>query len=227
MNVAIENRPLLGIVPVGSGNDFAHTMGIKMNPESALRQVFTGSPRPIDVGCVQDGATRKEFWMNTLGMGFDAAVNIHSRNVPLFQGFMIYFLAVFRTMIQNYRPFNIHYNIDGIETDSKTLMFTIANGKREGGGFLIAPDAKQDDGLLDFTYVDVITRLQMLSAISYFLKGTHAELPYVHTGTCQKVTIQSDIPLWIHTDGEIFSGFSSQITSLSIEILPKAIQLIS
>jgi YegS/Rv2252/BmrU family lipid kinase len=227
MAVPEGNRPALGIVPIGSGNDFARTMGIKKDPESALRQVFLGTTNPLDIGCVQDGSDRKEYWMNTLGMGFDAAVNIHSRNVPIFQGFMIYFLAVFRTMIQNYRPFNIQYNIDGVESENKSLMFTVANGKSEGGGFLLAPNARQDDGLLDFTNVDVISRLQMLSAISFFLKGTHSKLPYVHTGTCKKVTIHSDIPLWIHTDGEVFSGFSSHITNLSIEVMPKAIHLIS
>lgn len=227
MAVPEEKRPALGIVPIGSGNDFAYSLNITKDPEVALRQVFTGTQRPIDIGCVQDGTSRKEYWMNTLGMGFDAAVNIHSRNVPVFQGFMIYFLAVFRTMIQNYRPFKILYNIDGIEAQKKTLMFTVANGKREGGGFLLAPDASQDDGLLNFTNVDVISRLNMLSAIPYFLKGTHANLGYVKTGTCKKVTIHSDLPLWIHTDGEIFAGFSSHVTNLSIEVVPKAIQLIS
>jgi diacylglycerol kinase (ATP) len=227
MAVPKENRPTLGIVPIGTGNDFAFAMNITEDPEVALRQVFTGEAQPIDIGCVQEGNTRKEYWMNTLGMGFDAAVNIHSRNVPIFQGFMIYFLAVFRTMIQNYYPFKIQYNIDGVENEKRTLMFTVANGKREGGGFLIAPDASQNDGLLNFTHVDIISRLTMLSAIPYFLKGTHADLDYVHTGTCQKVTIISDLPLWIHTDGEIFAGFSSHVKQLSIEVLPKAIQLIS
>lgn len=227
MAVPEEIRPALGIVPIGTGNDFAFAMNITKDPEIALRQVFSGNMHPIDIGSVQDETARKEYWVNTLGMGFDAAVNIHSRNVPIFQGFMIYFLAVFRTMIQNYYPFKIQYNIDGVENEKKTLMFTVANGKREGGGFLLAPNASQTDGLLNFTHVDIISRFSMLSAIPYFLKGTHADLNYVHTGTCQKVTINSDLPLWIHTDGEIFAGFSSHVKNISIEVFPKAIQLIS
>jgi diacylglycerol kinase (ATP) len=227
MAIHAENRPELGIVPLGSGNDFARTMNIHKNPEAALQQVFKGTSHLVDIGSVQDGSNRKEYWMNTLGLGFDAAVNIHSRNVPIFQGFMIYFLAVFRTMIQNYRPFKIQYTIDGVESEKKSLMFTVANGKREGGGFILAPDASQNDGLLNFTDVDIISRFQMLSAIPYFLKGTHAELDYVHTGTCRKVKIISDIPLWIHADGEIFAGFSSQVKELQIEVIPNAINLIS
>ncbi|NLF50180.1 MAG: diacylglycerol kinase family lipid kinase [Leptolinea sp.] len=226
MKVDTAKRPLLGIVPVGSGNDFAGTMGIPRDSEEALRKVFSGSPRRIDIASALDGNGRKEYWMNTLGMGFDSAVNFHSREVPIFQGFMIYFLALFRTIIENYRPFKITGTIDGESFEKETLMLTVTNGKREGGGFLLAPDALQDDGLLNYTLVDVISRLKMLMAIPYFLKGTHASLNYVKTGTFKNISLKSNNPLWIHADGEIFAGFSSQVTELTLEVLPGAIELI-
>ncbi len=202
------------------------TMGVPRNSEDALRKVYSGTPQRIDVASVQDESGRKEYWMNTLGMGFDSAVNFHSRQVPIFQGFMIYFLALFRTMIENYRPFNITCTIDGESLEKDTLMFTVTNGRREGGGFLLSPDALQNDGLLNYTIVDVISRLQMLLAIPHFLKGTHASLPYVKTGTFKKIILKSDKPLWIHADGEIFAGFSSQVNELTLEVVPNAIELI-
>jgi diacylglycerol kinase (ATP) len=226
MAIPEEKRPRLGIVPVGSGNDFAFTMNITRDSEEALRKVFSGTPQLIDVASVKDESGRKEYWMNTLGMGFDSAVNFHSREVPIFQGFMIYFLAVFRTMIENYRPFKITGTIDGEAFEKETLMFTLTNGKREGGGFLLAPDALQNDGLLNYTIVDVISRFQMFGAIPHFLKGTHASLKYVKTGTFKKISLKSNQPLWIHADGEIFAGFSSHVTELSLEVIPNAIQLI-
>ncbi|NMB53759.1 MAG: diacylglycerol kinase family lipid kinase [Leptolinea sp.] len=226
MEAPVEKRPKLGIVPVGSGNDFATTMNIPRNSEDAMRRVFSGTPRKIDVASVMDESGRKEYWMNTLGMGFDSAVNFHSREVPIFQGFMIYFLAVFRTMIENYRPFTVNFSIDGESREKRTLMFTVTNGKREGGGFMLAPDASQDDGLLNYTIVDVISRIQMFSAIPHFLKGTHASLNYVETGTFKKISLKSDQPLWIHADGEIFAGFSSHVTELTLEVIPSAIELI-
>ncbi len=226
MAIPAEKRPRLGIVPVGSGNDFACTMNITRNSDEALRKVFSGTPQLIDVGSVQDESGRKEYWMNTLGMGFDSAVNFHSREVPIFQGFMIYFLAVFRTMIENYRPFKISYTIDGQAFQKETLMFTVTNGKREGGGFLLSPDALQNDGLLNYTIVDVISRLQMFAAIPHFLNGTHSTLKYVETGTFKIITLKSDQPLWIHADGEIFAGFSSHVKELTLEVIPNAIQLI-
>lgn len=226
MAIPATKRPKLGIVPLGSGNDFASTMHISRNSEMSLRKVFSGTPHRIDVASVIDNSGRQEYWMNTLGMGFDSAVNFHSREVPIFQGFMIYFLAVFRTMIENYRPFTVNYSLDGEDFEKKTLMFTVTNGQREGGGFLLAPDASQDDGLLNYTIVDVISRLQMLSAIPHFLKGTHSTLKYVNTGTFKKISLKSDLPLWIHADGEIFASFTSQVTELTLEVVPSAIDLI-
>ncbi len=226
MAIPAEKRPMLGIVPVGSGNDFACTMNIPRNSEEALRKVFSGTPKKIDIASVQDESGRKEYWMNTLGMGFDSAVNFHSREVPIFQGFMIYFLAVFRTMVENYYPFKVTCTMDENTFEQETLMFTVTNGQREGGGFLLSPNASQTDGLLNYTIVDVISRLQMFSAIPHFLKGTHAGLNYVKTGTFKKIHLSSNNPLWIHADGEIFAGFSSHIKELSIEVIPEAINLI-
>lgn len=226
MSIEPEKRPLLGIVPVGSGNDFAGTMKIPRNSEEALRKVYSGTPTSIDVAYLQDESGRKEYWMNTLGMGFDAVVNYHSHNVPFFQGFMIYFLAVFRTMVENYYPFTIKGTMDGEPYEKETLMFTVCNGRREGGGFLLAPDALQNDGVLNFTVANVIPRWKMLSAIPHFINGTHNKLNYIQTGTLKKLEVKSNKPLWIHADGETFAGKSSNVTELTLEIVPNAIQII-
>ncbi len=226
MAVEPEKRPRLGIVPVGSGNDFASTVGIPRNSVEALKNVFSGTPRRMDVAIAIDGSGRKEYWMNTLGMGFDSAVNFYSRQIPIFQGFMIYFLALIRTIIENYRPFTITGTIDGEPFEKETLMLTVTNGRREGGGFLLSPDALQDDGLLNYTLVDVISRLKMLMAIPHFLKGTHDSLNYVKTGTFKKISLRSNNPLYIHADGEMFAGFSSQVTEMTLEVLPGAIEII-
>jgi diacylglycerol kinase (ATP) len=226
MAVEPEKRPLLGIVPVGSGNDFAGTMKIPRNSEDALRNVFNGTPKYIDVACMRDDSGRKEYWVNTLGMGFDAIVNYHSHNVPVFQGFMIYFLAVFRTMVENYNPFTIKGTMDGEPYEKATLMFTVCNGRREGGGFLLAPDAELDDGILNYTVANVIPRWKMLSAIPHFIDGTHDKLNYIQTGKLKNLEIQSDKPLWIHADGETLAAFSSKVTQLTLEVVPNAIQII-
>jgi diacylglycerol kinase family enzyme len=87
MQVPVENRPRLGVVPMGSGNDFAHSLSMDPRPAFALRQVFTGRPRRVDIGRLQDGMGRTEFFDNTVGIGFDATVTIRSRNYAYLRGF--------------------------------------------------------------------------------------------------------------------------------------------
>jgi diacylglycerol kinase family enzyme len=72
MQLPAEKRPRLGVVPLGSGNDFAHALGVPLQAQNALRQVFLGQPRRIDVGRLQDNLGRVEYFDNTVGLGFDA-----------------------------------------------------------------------------------------------------------------------------------------------------------
>jgi diacylglycerol kinase (ATP) len=72
MQVPTERRPPLGVVPLGSGNDFSHALGMNPQPALALRQIFTGKTRRIDIGRMSEGHGRVEYMDNTLGIGFDA-----------------------------------------------------------------------------------------------------------------------------------------------------------
>ncbi len=226
MQVPPENRPRLGVVPVGSGNDFAHAVGISNQPEKALRQVMTGKPRRIDIGRLEDGGGRVEYWTNTVGIGFDTAVTIRSRKVPILQGFAVYFAAVLQTILFNFEPYQAKIKTETAEWTEELLMFVLCNGPREGGGFIVAPKAKPDDGVLSYLGVRRITRPRMLMTIPYFLKGTQEHLHYVHMGEFHSMEIEANKPLYIHTDGEIFTGFGSKTRRLKIEVLPDAIETV-
>jgi diacylglycerol kinase (ATP) len=227
MQIPAEHRPHLGIVPVGSGNDFAYSMGISKTPEIALRQLFKGEHRPMDIGLIEDDLGRREYWMNTIGIGFDAVVNIRSRNIPIVQGFLVYFAAVMQTILLNYTPYQLKMNIDGKIQDEQFLMLTLCNGKREGGGFELAPQACQDDGKLEYIAVNRISRPRMLMTVPYFMKGTHAGLKYVRTGQFERMELQSNQPLHIHTDGEVFAGLGSHTRGLNVQVVHNALTVIS
>jgi YegS/Rv2252/BmrU family lipid kinase len=224
MQIPANDRPALGVVPVGSGNDFAFSLGMPGDPEAALRQVLCGTPRPVDVGRIQDGNGRTEFFSNTVGIGFDAIVVIHSRNVPVLQGFAVYLIAVFRTLLFNHHPF-----FCTIETDQRTwqnslLMLAVCNGQREGGGFHLVPDGKNNDGWLDTVALHRVSRSKLLlKTLVPFLKGTHQSLEHVSLDQVRSLSLQSNIPLIIHTDGEIFTGFGSDVRQLRFEIFPAAL----
>ena len=87
--------------------------------------------------------------------------------------------------------------------EKTVLMATICNGKREGGGFYVAPDARNDDGLFDVLLADNLPRLQILGMIPHFMKGTHVDKPSVTMLRSKRIVISSPDPLIAHADGEL------------------------
>lgn len=226
MQVPLEQRPKLGIVPLGSGNDFSHAMGMDPHPAFALRQVFTGQPKRIDVGRLLDGHGRQEYFDNTLGIGFDATVTIRSRNFSMVRGFLIYFIAVLQTIILNHDAPRMQVATDRETWDEEMLMLVLCNGGREGGGFLVAPDARIDDEVLHYAGVRRVSRPMMIRLVPEVMRGTHGKFSQVRMGQFTRMSLQADRPLYIHIDGEIFAGFGVDVRKLDIEIFPGAIEVI-
>jgi diacylglycerol kinase (ATP) len=226
MRVPAEQRPILGVVPVGSGNDFAHAIGVPLQPDRALAHALKGEPGLVDIGLMTDENDRQEYFDNTVGVGFDAVVTIRSHKLPIVRGFLMYLTAVIQTILLNHDPANMKVAADGDKWEEDALMFTICNGGREGGGFIIAPEAKLDDGILHYAMVKKCGRLTMFRLIPEFMKGTHVHFPQLRMGTCQTFQILADRPMYIHADGEIFTSFGSNLKGLKFEILPKALRVI-
>lgn len=223
-----EKRPRIAVVPLGSGNDFAYSVGISSTPWKALQQIFKGEAKPIDVGKIEDDRGRQEFWVNTVGIGFDAIVTIYSHQLPVVRGFLMYFAAVMKTIFLNHDPITMKISLDDNSTwEDQILMLTLCNGSREGGGFKISPRSKNDDGELDYIAVRRISRLMMLRLIPEFMRGTHLRFSAVDTGKFHRLEILADRPLYIHLDGEIFAGFSSDLRAVKAEIIPAAVQIVS
>jgi YegS/Rv2252/BmrU family lipid kinase len=227
MRVPAEQRPRLGVVPMGTGNDFAHSIGMDRRPAFAMRQVFTGQAHRIDIGKLEDNLGRTEYWDNTVGVGFDATVTIRSRYFPYLRGFLIYLVSVLQTILLNHDAARLQVSSDQERWDEQMLMLVFCNGGREGGGFYIAPSARNDDGILHYVAVRRVSRPMMLRLLPEFMKGTHERFKQVRMGTFQRLELQSDRPLLIHTDGEIFSGFGVDVHSLKAEILPGALEIMA
>ena len=196
-------------------------------PEVAIRQVFTGKEHQIDIGRLEDNRGRVEYWDNAVGIGFDATVTIRSRNFTYLRGFLIYLLAVLQTIILNNDSPNFHIKTDSGSIEGRLLLFAICNGSREGGGFMIAPEAKPDDRIFHYTAIKQVSRLRMLRLLPEVMKGTHAKFPQVLMGVGHQFEILADRSLVIHLDGEIFAGFGVDVHQLSIEILPGAVTVIA
>jgi YegS/Rv2252/BmrU family lipid kinase len=225
MQVPAEQRPRLGIVPLGSGNDFAHAVGIEKPPSEALRQILRGQSHHIDVGLIEDDLGRCEYWDNTLGIGFDATVNIRTHTLPVIRGFLMYFTAVMQTIALNHEAPLLKIETDEETWEEKTMMMVVCNGPREGGGFLVAPAARADDGIFHYAAICKVSRPMMLRLVPEVMKGTHGRFKQIRMGTLRKLSLQADAPLRIHLDGEIFAGFGSDVREIKIEVIPDAIEI--
>jgi YegS/Rv2252/BmrU family lipid kinase len=226
MLVPAEKRPALGLVPIGSGNDFAFAANIPLEADRALAHALSGEASAIDLGLLTDEHGRKEYFDNTVGIGFDTLVTIHSHKLPLLRGFAMYLTAVIQTILLNHDPARMQIETDGEKWELENLMLVVCNGPREGGGFMIAPDAKVDDGLLDYMIVRKISRAMMFRLLPEIMQGTHAKFPPIKMGTCRRLSLTSEKPLYIHIDGEIFTDFGSNLKSVTFEILPDALRVV-
>ena len=223
-----EKRPALGVLPLGSGNDFSYAAGMDPDPAKALRQIFTGSESWIDVGKVEDDRGRVEYFDNTIGIGFDAIVTIHSHKMPIVRGFLMYILAVLKTIFLNHHPIGVDVTMDGGKKfQEELLMFTICNGGREGGGFHLYPEAKNGDGVYHFVTVPKVSRLMMLRLLPLFMAGSHLKHPKVKYGDFKDMEIKSDSAMFIHIDGEVFAGFTSDLRNIKLTMEHQAIRVVS
>ena len=226
MNLPHDKRPLLGVVPIGSGNDFCFNVGIPLSAEIAMENIFKGETIPLDVGEIRDNTGHKEYWNNVLGIGFDANVLIQTMSITRLQGFSMYFWALIRTVLSHYDSWQMKIETSEESIDSDVLMFVVGNGAREGGGFNVTPDALVNDGIFHYAMIPYINKAMMMRLIPEVMRGTHGKFKQVRMGTLTSMHLVADSPLVIHTDGEVYAGSTSTVTDLNLSIHPSALRLI-
>jgi len=227
MQVPENKRPVMGIVPIGSGNDFAYSIGITQKPAHALAHALkAGNVQAVDIGKMTDEHGRVEYVDNTLGIGFDAVVTIRSHKLPIVKGFLMYLTAVIQTILMNHNPAKVVIETDSEKIEDSTLMVTICNGPREGGGFMLSPESKNTDSKMEYVIVNKVSRAMMFRLVPEFMKGTHMRFKQVRMGEFKKFDLSSDLPLYIHADGEIFTSFGSNLRKINFEIMPQALKVV-
>jgi diacylglycerol kinase family enzyme len=194
------------------------------NPLKALGR-SSGKPRWIDVVRLEDNL-KPEYFGNTVGVGFDA-VTIRSRNFRQFHGVLIYLVAVVQTILLNHDAPRMQVETDRERWEQEMLLLVLCNGGREGGGFRINPQAKLDDGMLNYAGIQRVSRPMMFRLLPEVMRGTHGRFRQVKMGEFLQMNVTSDSPMYIHIDGEIFAGWGVDIRRLGINILPQELQVVS
>ena len=215
----------LGLVPLGTGNDFAWRLGIPENdPEAACQLLLADHRRITDVGLVTDEQGRSEFFHNHLGSGFEAATAIESLKIHRLRGLLLYLTAVLRVIPRYNKAPMVTVRYDGTTETRPILLASAANGGRTGGGFKIAPDAQLDDGLLDLVLANSPNVAIILWLLPHFLAGTHVrQTKYVSMKRAAHIIIEAPGGIPVHLDGEIFRADARR---LEITVLPRRLQVI-
>jgi YegS/Rv2252/BmrU family lipid kinase len=226
-NQKAPDRPTsMGLIPIGQGNDFGFGVGIPLDTQAACNLLQSGFRKTIDVGSVRGGDfPQGRFFGNSVGIGFDAVVGfVALRQKPL-HGFPSYLLATLKTMFLYYKAPKVRIQFGDQESIQQTLMVSIMNGRRLGGGFMMAPDAIMDDGIFDLCIVDQVSRFRIATLIPHFLKGTQASQEPVATAKSERISITAlEGSLPAHADGETLCTDGAK---LEIEILPRALDIIA
>jgi len=189
----------LGVVPIGSGNDFAKLVGVyRHSPVRVVRRLVTAQTARFDAGLVCE-----EYFVNSVGFGFGPEV-VRVRNaMPGLSGFASYFVPVFRA-VARFRPPRLEVRARGFAETGNMMMVEVCNGTTAGGSYRFAPDAQPGDGRLDVCLVRRVSLLRFLMAVPRVMRGTHATMREVALFQTRQVTIRSlDGPLLLHVDGEL------------------------
>jgi YegS/Rv2252/BmrU family lipid kinase len=212
-----SKRIPLGIIPIGTGNAFARDLNIEStNWIEAVRIISEGKTRETDVGKFQTHG-QTYYFLNILGLGFVADVVDIVQKLKFF-GSAAYSLGVlYKTVLLKSNKVTIE--IDG-EILLRDITFIEVSNTRYTANFLMAPNAKIDDGLFDVTVVNKISRRKLLKSFPKIFTGEHIHLKEVETFKAKQIIIECSKPKVLTPDGELVG-----ITPVEIECLPSAIEI--
>jgi diacylglycerol kinase (ATP) len=212
----------LGVVPIGSGNDFAWSAGIPRDPLAAAARLFDGQIHMIDLGFIREAEGCERYFCNGCGVGFDAQVVLEiARMRRRLGGFLMYLVGVLRTLAFHNEAPQLRIQLDERELVQRSMMLILGNGRRLGGGFLVTPQAEMDDGLFDVCIAGYLSRLGILMILPRFVRGTHVTHQQVRMERARRVSVESPIPRAIHLDGEVFAtaqSFEAEITPAALRV---------
>ncbi len=224
---AIKSQKIMGVIPTGTGNDFARALG-RMDPlgrklkslHDYIHRAVSGNIRRIDVGSIQIDAAEYLF-VNGVGIGFDAEVAKESFTIHHLKGISKYLLAVAKTL-SKYKSSLMKIELDDRTIEQETFLVAIGNGVSSGGGFLLTPHAILDDGIFDACIVSDVSIAKALRILPRVLNGTHEKHHEVFLTKTKHITIHSESPVSIHRDGEVSL---SKANDIEVQIVPNSLRV--
>ncbi len=230
----------LGVIPLGTGNDFAQNLGIPKKPDAAVRALLDAEIVPVDGGRVRwRNESESEFseavFINAVGVGFDALVAAEAAKYKVFRGLSGYLAAVLKALRLWTNPDLDARRVgvaglDGEAGEGERIyrgpffLAAVSNGVSVGGGFRLTPEARYDDGLLDLCLVaGPLSTPRVFQLLPKAILGRHLGEPEVTMRLVDGVALRIASGVPIHVDGEILTRAAVEV---EVEVIPGAFRML-
>ncbi len=221
---ALAQQPALdftvGVLPFGTGRDWARTLGIPLEPAAALRWLARAEARRVDLGCARvDGRERRFLNVASAGLSGEVGNRVNRTRVKRPWTFL---QSIVGTLLRFDAP-PMRVFLDGERFyEGDAFVLSVGNGRYFGRGMMICPDALINDGLFDVVLVEGMGKPQVLAALPTLFRGTHIHRADVHTRRARHVRVEAlHPPLGLDLDGEPSEG-----TQIEFEVLPGALRML-
>lgn len=191
----------LGIVPAGTGDDNARTLGIPRDSVTAAAVLAArGDVSQMDLGHVSAADGTERVFLGVLSSGFDSLVNERANEMTWPSGDARYLVAILAEL-RTFRPVPYSATIDGRAVRGEAMLVAVGNGISYGGGMRVCPDARPDDGLLDITWLHGVRKSTFLRVFPQVFTGSHVRTRYVSSTRASHLTLDAPGQL-AYADGE-------------------------
>lgn len=221
-----EADTVVGIVPAGTGNDFARAIGLDCSTEEAAARLFYEHRiKSVDVGkvyWVEDSNESSSYFLNVCGMGLDAEIALNSSRYAGL-GRASYLAAALESLLASPSQQGRITVDDEVVVDGEFHLASVANGKYAGGGFVLMPEATPVDALFDLGVVIPGSKFELLKLLNQARRDGRGESDALVAARGEKIMIESDEPVAVHLDGEVVA---LEAKKLGVSMLPSSLRMI-
>ncbi len=225
----------LGVLPLGSGDDFAKMLppqaaiGSRVpDGHTAIARIARAQPRRFDAGRLDSDTLAPGtpcYFANGMDIGFGAQGAANAAAMPKWlKGQAAYFGALAKTLV-SYPRLCVRMSVDGVPgVIRETTMAAVMNGRCFGSSFWVCPAAQADDGLFDVMLAQVLSRSEILGLVPKILRGRHVDDPRVRLLRARSVVFESEVPMAVEADGELPFPAARRV---AVSVLPAALPVLT
>ena len=200
LNAAAGTEATLGLIPAGTGNDFARGVGVPRTVDEAVGVIVAGRTRTVDLAHISNDTFPRRYVGAVVSTGYDARVNRSTNHIRLRLGALSYGYIAMRELA-SFSPLHYDMIIDGVRRRQEAMLVAVSNTGIFGGGMRIAPEADPTDGLLDVTVVGPVSRTTLLRLLPSMYSGAFVKHPCVEQFPARSIELDGE-GLFVVGDGE-------------------------